>query len=533
MNRRKFVAGTAAAAAAVAVGGLSSPSVRAQGAARVLKFAPHADLAVVDPIYTTAFVTRNHAAMVFDTLYGVDDNLQPQPQMVAGHTIENDGKTWNLTLREGLLFHDGEPVLARDAIASIKRWGSRDAYAISFLQRIDEMTAVSDNVVRIRLNRPFPMLPHVLGKPGSSLAAIMPERLANTPGTEQITEVVGSGPYRFVASERIPGALNVYEKFAGYVPRSEGATSFLAGPKIVHFDRVEWHTLPDASTAAAALQAGEIDWWEFPVVDLLPVLEVNEDVVIEVQDPAGMPCVLRFNHLQPPFDNPAIRRAIVGAIKQQDFMMATGGENPDRWDIDVGFFHPKSPMASQVAMEGLTGPRDLEAVKAQLQQAGYSGQRVVLLNSSDHPIINPLNQVCADVLQKIGLNVEIRTSDWGSTFQQLLSPEPLDNGGWSVHCNYTSGLGTMNPAAHTYMRGSGRKALFGWPDIPRLEELRDAWLDAPTEEAQKEICAEMQAVGMETIPYIPLGVYYQPTAYRRNLEGMLKGIPLFYNIHRT
>jgi peptide/nickel transport system substrate-binding protein len=531
MKRRDFLTGAAAIGAAGVVG-LQAPAVRAQGA-RVLKFAPHADLAVLDPIYTTAFVTRNHALMVFDTLYGVDENLKAQPQMVEGHNVENDGKTWRLSLREGLRFHDNEPVLARDVVASLKRWGSRDAYAISLMDRVDEISAVADKVVQIRLKHPFPILPEVLGKPGSSVAAIMPERLANTEGTKQITEMIGSGPFRFKASERVPGALAVYEKFAGYVPRPGAPASFMAGGKVANFDRVEWHTLPDPSTASAALQQGEIDWWEFPTADLIPLLKKHKDITIEIQDPSGMPCVLRFNHLQPPFDNPAIRRALIGAINQRDFMFATGGDDPAMWNDRCGFFHPKSPMATDVGMEAFSAKPDYAKVKKALADAGYKGERVVMMTAADHSIVNPLNQVAADALQQCGINLDLQTMDWGTTFQRLISNKPLAEGGWSVHANYTSGFGTMNPAAHTYLRGSGRKALFGWPDSPKIEEMRNAWLDATSEDEQKRICRDLQVQAFQDVPYIPLGVFYQPTAYRKSLQGMMRGLPLFYGVRKA
>lgn len=530
MKRRDFLTG---AAAAISLTGWGAPAVRASDSSRVLKFAPQADLAVLDPIYTTAFVTRNHALMVFDTLYGVDDNMQAQPQMVEGHTVENDGKIWKMTLREGLRFHDNEPVLARDVVASLKRWGSRDAYALSLMDRVDEISAASDKVVQIRLKHAFPILPQVLGKPGSSIAAIMPERLAKTEATKQITEMVGSGPFRFLGAERVPGAFVAYEKYAGYVPRPGAAASFMAGAKIANFDRVEWHTLPDASTASAALQQGEIDWWEFPTADLLPLLKTRKDLVIEVQDTAGLPCVLRFNHLQPPFDNPAIRRALIGAINQQDFMLTTGGDDKAMWNDRVGFFHPKSPMATDVGMEAISTSPDYNKVKRDLKAAGYNGERVVMMTSADHAIINPLNQVAADVFQKCGINLDFQTMDWGTTFQRLISNKPLNEGGWNVHANYTSGYGTIDPAAHTYLRGSGKKALFGWPDSPRIEALRNTWLDAANVDDQKLICRDIQLQAFQDVPYIPLGVFYQPIAYRKSLQGMLKGVPLFYGVRRT
>src|SRR5450631_2662797 len=171
MKRRSFLAGSAGL-------GLAAPAVWAADGPKVLKFVPQADIALLDPHFSSALVTRNHAYMVYDTLYGVDDAARPRPQMAAGHVVEDDGKTWTITLREGLRFHDGERVLARDAVASLKRWAKRDVYAISVFTQVDELAAVSDDVLRFRLKRPFRLLADLLAKPTPYASAIMPERLA-------------------------------------------------------------------------------------------------------------------------------------------------------------------------------------------------------------------------------------------------------------------------------------------------------------------------------------------------------------------
>jgi peptide/nickel transport system substrate-binding protein len=531
MHRRQFLATTASAV------GLSL-APRGFGAAiaaepmRVLKFIPQADLAILDPLATTAYVTRNHALMVFDTLFGVDEQNNPQPQMIEGYTIENDGKLWRLTLREGLRFHDGEPVLGKDVVASIKRWSKRDIYAAALVAVLDDLVAPSDRVVEFHLSKPFPLLPNLLGKPASNLAAIMPERLALTDPTKQVSEIIGSGPFKFIASERNPGALNVYEKFTGYVPRS-GVPSYTSGPKIANFDRVEWHTLPDPSTAAAALQAGEMDWWEQPTSDLAPLLRANANIKVEVTDPAGYSGLLRFNHLQPPFDNPAIRRAILGAISQSDYMLAVVGDDQKMWRDGMGFFQPDSAMASKVGLDVFPAKVDLAKVKADLQAAGYKNERVVMLATADFPAIDVMCQIAADTLRKIGMNVDYQSQDWATVSTRMQSKEPLDKGGWSVTCNFVSGIGIYTPAAHTWLRSNGLKAFVGWPNIPEIEKLRLDWFDAPNLAAQKAICENIQKVAFDQVPYIPLGFYYQPTAFRSNLTGILKGVPMFYNVRRV
>ena len=289
---------------------------RAQGG-KVVTFTPHADLASLDPVWTTADITRNYSLAVFDTLYGYDAQFQVQPQMVEGHRTEDDGKTWEFTLRDGLAFHDGEKVLARDCAATIKRFGTRNPFGQALMKRVAEVSAPSDKVIRIRLNKPFPLIEAALAE---YQCAIMPTRLAETDPLKQITEPIGSGPFKFVTNERIPGSRVVYAKNPAYVPRAGGTPSFYAGPKIVNVDRVVWNFIPDPATASAALQQGEIDWWENPSLDLVPQVRSYKNVVVTVKDRTGEIGCLRFNALNPPFDNPAIRRVVVAAMDQKEVM---------------------------------------------------------------------------------------------------------------------------------------------------------------------------------------------------------------------
>ncbi|UFN47714.1 ABC transporter substrate-binding protein [Roseomonas sp. OT10] len=523
MRRRTLLASSAL---------LAAPRLAKAQAPRVLRFVPQADLALLDPVQTTGLVTRNHGMLVFDTLYGADLQQVARPQMAEGHTVSEDGRLWRIRLREGLRFHDGTPVLARDCAASIERWGKRDNFGLALMAVTDSIGAPDDRTIEIRLKRPFPMLPDALAKAGPNLAAMMPERLARLDAMRPVPEVVGSGPYRFVAGERVPGALAVYERFRDYVPRAEGTASLLAGPRVANFDRVEWRTLPDAATAAAALQSGEVDWWEQPIPDLLPVLRRARGIKVEVLDTAGQLAMLKPNHLNPPFDNPAIRRALLGAFSQAEAMQAVAGSDRSLWRDRVGFFTPGSPMASEAGLEALPEKPDLEKVRRDLQAAGYRGERVVLLVPTDLPVLNALSEVVGDVLRRVGINLDYQALDWGTVLQRLASQEPLDKGGWSAFCNTTLGVGAANPAAHNHLRGSGRSATFGWFDSPRIEELRNAWFDAPDLAAQQAIGRDIQLQAFRDVPYWPLGAYTQPTAYRADLAGMMQGAPLFTGVRR-
>lgn len=524
--RRRGVLAAGAAA-------LAAPRLAAGRGARVLKFVPQSDLGIADPVFSAAYVTRNHALMVFDTLYGMDAAHRVHPQMAEGHAVEDDGLLWTIRLREGLRWHDGEPVLARDAVASIRRWAARDGIGGSLLAATDELAAVDDRTLRFRLKRRFPLLTYALGKAGSPVCAIMPERIAGTDPHRQITELVGSGPFRFNAAERIAGARLVYDRNPDYRPREGGGEpSFTAGPKHVHFDRVEWHVMPDPSTAAAALRAGEVDWWEAPTFDLLPPLLRDRRVRVWVPDPTGYVGVMRFNHLQPPFADPALRRALLPAVRQADFMEAVAGAVPEGWRDGVGVFAPGTPLANDEGLAALTGPRDLDAARRAVQAAGYRGGRVVVLSPSDFPNLKALGDIGADLLQRIGFNVDHQTTDWGTMRQRLAKRDPVEAGGWSVFHTYWSGLDQLDPAVHQYIRGNGAAGGTGWPTSPRLEALRDEWLLAETDADRLRLARAIQAQVFEDVPYIPLGQMLSRTAHRQDLTGMLGGFALFWNLRR-
>jgi peptide/nickel transport system substrate-binding protein len=525
LPRRRFLAASAAA--------LAAPHIaRAQGR-RVLNFIPQSDLSVLDPIWSSAYVVRNHAMMVFDTLYGMDLAYQIQPQMAAGHRVEDAGKTWLIALRDGLAWHDGEKVLARDCVASIRRWGARDGFGQSLMAATDDLDAPDDRTIRFRLNRPFPLLPAALGKPGSSVCAMMPERLANTDPFKQVSEMVGSGPFRFIAKDRVAGSLVAYERNDAYVPRADGTPSFIAGPKIVHVDRVEWHVLPDPTTAAAAMQTGEHDWWEAPTFDLMPMLRAAKNLTVPPPNPLGFLGGIRFNHLQPPFNNPALRRALLGAVNQQDFMIAAAGTDRENWNTGVGIFCPRSPMASSAGMEVLTGPRDLAAVKRAVAGSGYNGEKVIVPVPSDFPSLRGLADVGVDMMQKVGLNVEARFTDWASMLQILPKTDPVEQGGWSAFHTYWSGLDQFDPAVHVWIRGNGKAATRGWPDSPKLEALRDEWLSAGDLAAQKRIAEDIQRQAFIDVPYIPVGQILPTSVYQSTVTDVLTGYALFWNLRKA
>lgn len=527
MLRREFLKTSIAAA-----GFLAAPNIVKAAGQRVLKFAPQADLALLDPAFT-AYVTRHHALMVFDQLFGLDENFQPVPQMLEGAVQENDGRLWRFTLRPGLAFHDGEPVRSKDCIASIRRWGNADPLGQTLMAQVDAMAAESDSVFTIRLKQPFPLLPHVFAKLSTPLLVIMPERLANTPAGTRLTEMVGSGPFRFKADERIAGARNVYERFAGYKPRESGVSVSTAGPKVAHFDRVEWLTMSDVATAASALQQGEIDWWEYASNDLIPTLKKNKNVRTPLTGSLGFMASALINPLHPPMDNPAFRRVLLDAFNQADIMTAVAGTDPNMWKDGTGIYTPGTEFASKAGMEKRISVSDIAGLKRALAASGYKGEKVVLLGASDLAIIQAMCDVADSIMRTIGINVDYQISDWGTVITRRNKREPLEQGGWSMMVTSVDGIEQITPLTHRYIRGIGPTAPTGWLKSPEIEAIWSAFSVEPDASKRKDLAHKLQVQVFNDVPSIPCGQYMQNTALRADLSGKLDGATLFWNIRRN
>jgi peptide/nickel transport system substrate-binding protein len=527
MTRREFA--VAAGAATVAFGA----KARARGAdAKTLRFIAQSDLRVLDPIWTTAYITRNHGYMVFDTLFALDAELAPRPQMVGGYEISADKLAYRFSLREALKFHDGEPVRGIDCVASLRRWMVRDSFGQALAEAVDEMAAAGDKNFTIRLKEPFPLLIDALAKISSLVPFIMPERLAETDPYQQVTEMVGSGPFRFVKDEFEPGHRVVYVKNADYLPRSE-PPSWASGGKTARVDRAEWLYIPDAMTKAAALTAGEADWWENPPFEFHAMLEAQPDLVLAQTDPLGASGCLRFNHLQPPFDNVKMRQAVLAVADQADFMTVFAGDKKN-WTSCPSFFTCGTPMASNAGAEALTGPRDFDKAKRLIAEAGYKGEKIVVLDAVDQPNPHAHALVAADLLKKLGLNVEIAASDWGNLVIRRASKAPIDKGGWNVFGTGAVGSDGLDPTLNSWLRTNGEAAWFGWPSDEKIETLRQQWIEAADEPTRKKLAADIQTRAFEVVPYIPTGQWVAKTAYRKNLQGLILGPAIFqWNLEKV
>ncbi len=524
IRRRALLAGASAA--------LAAPAIAQDARSRVLRFVPQTSLTSLDPIWTTASVTTGHGYYVFDTLYGVDDTLTPRPQMAEGHTVSDDGRSWLIRLRPGLKFHDGEPVRAADCAASLARWSKRDSFGQVLAGVVDGWEAADDRTIRIRLKRPFPPLLDAIGKPNSLAAFMMPERLARTDANTQITEMVGSGPYQFLKDEFVSGSRVAYRAFPGYLPRPEPA-QFTSGGKRAHFERVEWQIIPDAATAAAALQNNEVDWWEYAFPDLVPMLQRGGGVTVATGDPLGYISILRFNSLNPPFDNQALRHAVMSAVNQTDYMRAVNGDAV-KWRTCAAMF----PCGARHIHEAASGPLkdkpDLDRAREAVKAAGYKGERIAIINPGDFPSIAPLGEVTADLLKRLGMNVDLQTMDWGTLGQRRAQKVTTEAGGWNIFHTWTNGVSITNPAVNYYIRGLGQAGWYGWYSNPQIEKLTEEWLGASTDAELDRVFVAIQKEAFAGAPMIPLGQYFPPTAYRSSLQGVIKGANSYpWNVQRA
>jgi peptide/nickel transport system substrate-binding protein len=508
---------------------VSSAQIFAAGG--TLKFIPHADLKNIDPIWTTAYITRNHGYMIYDTLFALDANLQPQPQMVDTWNVSSDGLTYTFTLRPGLKWHDGKPVRAADCIASIQRWGKRDGMGQKLMDVTKSLDVVDDHTFTLSLKEPYGLVIHSLAKISSNVPFMMPERVAQTDAFTQIKEKIGSGPFIFVEEEWVPGNKVVYKRNPDYIPRSEPA-SLAAGGKVVKVDRVEWIYIPDQTTAQAALAAGEVDYFEAPQLDLYPLLKSNPDITVVIADPLGSQGWLRPNHLHPPFNHPKAREALLWMTDQESYMRAVAGD-PKFWRTCGAYFVCGTPLETDVGSDALMH-QDFAKAKQLMQEAGYDGRPVILMDPTDLPTLHNATLVTAQLLRQIDVNVQVQAMDWSTLTSRRAETKAPEEGGWNLFHTSWIAPDVFNPVANIGVSGGCKdKAWFGWPCDPRLEELRDAWSRTSDPAEQKRLAIEVQRAAYNNVPYVITGQYFGIRAYRNNVKGVIAApVPFLWNISK-
>jgi len=491
----------------------------------------HSSLRVLDPITTTAHITRNHGYMIYDVLIAQDENFEPQPQM-ADWEVSDDSLVYTFTLRDELMFHDGEPVTAEDVVASLERWGKRDAGGQLIFDVTESVEASDDNTVTWTLSEPFEPLINTLAKQAAVPPFIMPAGIAETSADSNINEHIGSGPFVFVADEYDPGQSVTYERFEDYVPRDEQA-SWMAGGKVVNVDRVVWTSMPDSQTAINALNAGEIDYLEQVQVDLLPILKSNPDVTVELRDPLGYQTMGRLNFKHPPFDDKRIRQAALMALSQED-VLATMMGDPDYYQLCGAIFGCGTPFEDDSGADTLQSGGDPEGARALLEEAGYDGTPIVLMQPTD--VTSLINQpvVAAQALRNAGFQVDMQAMDWQTLVSRRASMDAPEDGGWNIFFTNWQLPEINDPLINVMLNGRGDDAWFGWPEDEALEQLRADFIAAGSEDEQREVAQQIQAYVLEEVIYIPLGQYNIPQARRNTIEGMIPSpVPVFWNMEKT
>ncbi|NQW55087.1 MAG: ABC transporter substrate-binding protein [Rhodospirillales bacterium] len=497
---------------------------------KTLRVVMHSDLKILDPVWTTAYIVRNHGYMIYDTLFALDGKLQPQPQMVDSWTVSDDKLVWIFKLRDGLKWQDGKPVTTADVLQSIKRWTDKDTLGGLLAKSTNEMKAVDDRTFQIVLKEPFGLMLKALAKPASVPLFIMPQRVAETPLSQQISDTTGSGPFIFKKDEWKPGERAVYVRNPDYKPRAE-PPSGLAGGKVAKLDRVEWVSIPDTQTAINALEQDEIDMIEAPAHDLLPVLEKNKNVEVIIPDSLGSTYIFRFNWKQPPFNDVRYRRAAALTLNQEDFLRAVIGD-PRYYKKCKAMFSCGGPLETSVGMDGMFESR-FEESKKLLKELGYDGTPVVLLQSTDLAVLTNLAPVAKNLLERGGFTVDMQSMDWQTLVGRRAKKIPIAEGGWNIAMTATTAVLLLDPVNNHYAEASGDRAQFGWPLDPEIEQLRAAFVRESDPKKQMEIAKKVQMRIISEGVTIPLGQFQQPMARRKNVTGNMEApVTVFWNIEK-
>jgi peptide/nickel transport system substrate-binding protein len=499
---------------AALLGAVSCTSVSGQSDNTVLRIVPGSDLAILDPIWTTATVSQDHGYMIYDTLFGMTAEGRIQPQMVDRYETSPDGKTWTFTLRNGLEFHDGQPVTSEDVVASLQRWGRRDTSGQKLLSFVDGWETVDARTFRMRLKTPYGLVLESLGKPGANVPFIMPKRVAATSADKQIDDYTGSGPF-ILKDEWKPGEKVVYVRNPRYVPRTDPATG-TAGGKIARVERVEWIIITDPQTQANALAMGEVDYIEMPAFELYRTLKRNPDIQMLELSPLGGQNILRFNHLEPPFDNPKVRQAAMAALNQDMFLQVQVGI-PGLSRACFSVYPCRTPYATTAGMDAIAHPNPGRA-RQLLAESGYAGTPIVLLQATDVTSLAKLPLVAAQLLRQAGFTVDMQPMNWKSVVSRRARKT-----GWHIFITNAPAVSQTNPIDSYALNASCDKAWFGWPCDAELERLRDAFARAADDPERKAMAEQAQVRAMEIGTFVPLGEYSTPVAARKNVKGLLPG----------
>ncbi len=514
LHRRSVLASAAAAAAAIAT--------PARAAGTTLNLVLESEAVILDPYATTAAITRTFGYHIWDTLFATAADGTIKPQMIEAWDTSEDRLIWRFVLRPGLLWHDGAPVTAADCVASLQRWMPKDPLGRMLAAASAGIEPTDARTVTIRLREPFPLMLDVLGKPNAPVPFMLPTRLAQVPGDKRITEIVGSGPFRFVAAEWRPGDSMVLERNAAYVPRAE-PPSFLAGGKVVHVDRLVLRVMPDDGTAANALINGEVDYVQYVAFDQLARLAGSRGIAVMKLGGIDMfQGNFRLNHASGPFKDPAVRRVLWNLVDQTEIMAAIGIPASAAAPPCPSFWMCDAPLSTDAGAEAVRF--SVEAAAAALKRTAYAGEPVVMLETSQS-ISQTACNVLAQHMKAAGFTVDEQPMDWGTVLARRAKKD-----GWSLFGVYSNGVDMVSPLNHFYVASSCADYP-GWSCDSRVPALLARFARAEDLPARRGIAAEIQSIAYETVPSVMWGQFSRPAAYRTRLKALPQSsFPIFWAV---
>ncbi|TCZ66643.1 ABC transporter substrate-binding protein [Roseicella aquatilis] len=530
MMMRRPLPGLLAAAALALLAGTAA----AQPRDRPLRLVVNVGLQTLDPISSPSFVTRNFAYMVYDTLVAMDGKGGYRPQMLESWQASPDRLRWTFRLRPGLEFHDGAPVTAEDAVASIRRWGQRDSIGRRLMAATRDITVVDAATFALELSQPFGHVIEALGKPSVHVPFVMPARIAAaTPPTTPAKEVVGSGPFLFSKDDWVPGERTVFRRNPAYRPREEPADG-LAGGKRPLAERVEFLTMTDVSLRAAAITRGEVDYLEYAPLDYLPAFRKDRNLVLS--QAGGISQImggLSINHHLPPFDRLPMRRALQAALDRGEIVAAHGLPGDMAFPDCVSLYMCGTPSSNDAGGDILRGA-SLDRARELLRQAGYAKERIVLLQPADSALINPMALVVIDRLKRAGFNLDVQAGDWSSIAGRWVGREPIERGGWNLVPVIYTGFDMADPLSNV---GIGYNCTGNQPwgyCVEAMTPVLAAYATEGDPARRKALAAELQRLAIENVTFPTTGQFRSPAVWRAELRGVIDvGFPVMWNIERA
>jgi peptide/nickel transport system substrate-binding protein len=449
----------------------------------------------------------------------------------------NGGKTWTFKLRSGIKFSNGQTVTPKDVRATFERlfkigdspnsgtWYNVIVGGDACVKKpkscsLAKGITTSGNKITFHLTHGDP---EFLDKLGTPFAFILPTGTSNK---EVQIPPPGTGPYYFAQynpNKQIKLVRNKYFKEWSKDAQPAG------NPDVI----LQKFGL-GVEAEVTQVENGQADWvFDTPPADRLNELSSKYSKQVFI-NPLTAVWYIALNTRIPPFNNLKARQAVMAALSQEDYMRALVGDDNALWKALPGFFTPDTPLYTEEGGEILKGKRDLTAAKKLLAESSYKGEPVTCVVAQDQPITKAQGDVTAELLKRIGMNVDFVATDWGTTGQRRAQKSPPGQGGWGMFHTWHAGADCVNPAVYIAIRATGDTAWFGWPNVPSVETEVTAWFDAKTLDEEKAAIKRLNKAALDNVVYAPTGFFLGYQAWRKNVSGIVKGpIPFAWGVSKT